>query len=351
MNNKQNRYAYIDFIRVFSICSVITLHCIYEYYNDSANKGQYFWVILGYVNELSRTGVPLFFMISGFLLLKNDIPDIKAFYKRRFSKILIPFIIYDVFYYIIFGLLNKKDISAGGFITELLNCGSAYHLWFIYSIMFLYLAIPIIKIITDKLSFNGMLALFILIIFQTTIKPFINTLADGRIYVYLAEDGMCGYLGYMLLGYILGHGRIPPKAEKALYTIGIASFVVFPTISMYSAKSGSGLLFNGGYFINHYLEAAALFVFCKNNAPKSIKSITATASVTMDVYFIHIAVLEATKKLICNMPPVQMIGIWIITVILFSFLYGFTKKEITKFLKGVYKYVKEINNTDSADTF
>lgn len=348
--NTKSHYSYIDFIRVFSICMVIILHCIYEHYNNLTNIEQKFRIMLGYVNELSRTGVPLFFMISGFLLLNGDIANIKAFYKKRILKIGIPFLIYDIFYYIFFCIFNKNSISITVFLKELINCGSAYHLWFIYSILFLYLIIPFIKIIIDKISFKTTLWLFSIIIFQTTIKPFINTIFNGYIYVYLTEDGILGYLGYMLLGYILGSHKFTLKIKGLIYITGIVFFAAIPIMNTHSAKTNGIFPFNGGYTINHYAEAAAIFLFYKNRIHNSNKCISAIAFITMDAYFIHVFILELLKKYSSwNIGPFTMIILWIILTILLSFSWGFMKNKLTVIFTGAYKYLKKTNNNNSID--
>ena len=71
--NSTSRHAYIDFLRVISILLVILLHCIGEYLFDPENIDRPLWVGTAYLNELCRVGVPLFFMMSGFLLLDKKI--------------------------------------------------------------------------------------------------------------------------------------------------------------------------------------------------------------------------------------------------------------------------------------
>ena len=119
LENKKH-YPYIDAVRVFAIIMVMVLHCIFEYYNDISNTQNTLWSILSYVNELTRTGVPLFFMISGFLLLNEDIKSISQFYKKRFLKVLVPFLIYDIFYYVVFSLANGKTLSFYIFLKEIM---------------------------------------------------------------------------------------------------------------------------------------------------------------------------------------------------------------------------------------
>jgi len=346
-NISEKHYGYVDFIRVFSMVMVILLHCFYMYYNDIGNAGKSFWFILSFVNELTRTGVPLFFMISGFLLLSNDIPDIKNFYKKRFSKILVPFLAYDVFYYLFFAYANKTPVSIVNFLKELINNGSAYHLWFIYSICFLYLMVPFVKMIVDKSSAKMLVLFLFVVIFQTTIRPFINTVGSGHFYLYLTEDGVCGYLGYMILGYILGKYKLSAKGKIIVYLLGAASFIIIPAVSMHHAITNGNFLFHGGYSINHYLEASAIFLLCKCVIKKDSKIISSMSKITFSVYFIHVFVLEVLKMYDWGTSPSSRTLLWFVITLVLSFLWGFTAKKITGIFKAVIKNIKKVNNSNS----
>ena len=325
---EEERYNYIDFIRVLAICMVIILHCISGYYNDASNYKSLLWKALGYVNELSRTGVPLFFMISGFLLLQGNMHSLKSFYKRRFLKICIPFLGYDIFYYTV---MHFPKLSVCEFIKELFNSGSAYHLWFIYSILFLYLIMPFIKFIIDKCNINMLVLFFVIVIFQNAIRPFINTVMQGKIYLYLSEEFMCGHLGYVILGYIIGKYNVSAKLRWTIYISGLIFFILTPMVSMYSASVGSGFLFHGGYSLNHYAEAAAIFLFFKEKLSGSSCCIPMQelSLATMDAYFIHVFILEELKKLEWNIRPYLAITIWIVLTVSLSFLWGIFRIKLS----------------------
>ncbi len=341
VQQEKSHYGYIDTIRAFSICMVIILHCICNYYSDLNNLGYPLWFCLGFVNELCRTGVPLFFMISGFLILKGDIGDTKTFYWKRLKKIGIPFVIYDIFYYVLYSIQNQHPISLFGFFYEFLNNGSAYHLWFMYSIMFLYLLAPFLKKIVDRCSIGMLWIFFLLTIFQTTIKPLINTIVSDHIYIYLTEDGICGYMGYMILGYILGKHTFSRKTEIFICILGLIAFVVFPCISMYNVKNGGEFLFHGGYTINHYLEAAAIFVFSKKMISTKGKFFSILASATMDAYFIHVFILERIQRISWNLSPAYTICMWAISTIFLSFLWGFLRIKIFYKKREGFKCLKK----------
>ena len=328
-----NRLNYVDFIRFFSIIMVITLHCICDYYVDSVNFNKKLWFLIGFVNELCRTGVPLFFMISGYLILRADIPDFGSFYRRRILKIGIPFLIYNAFYYTFFCLKNGVSISVAGLFKEFINCGSAYHLWFIYSIFFLYLIMPFVKIIVDNVGLKMLTVFFFFMIFQTTVKPFLNTIFGGGLYFYFAEDGMVGYLGYMILGYILGNFDLSTRVRRFIYILGCVFFVATPLASMRSAASGKEFLFIGGYSANHYAEAAAIFLLCKNKFSFKCSFLTLLSKLTFGAYFAHVFILELLKTVPIDTLPSVKISIWVIFTVILSFFWGFIEFKIIKLVK------------------
>ncbi|MBQ6998363.1 MAG: acyltransferase family protein [Clostridia bacterium] len=315
-------YKYIDFIRVFSIFMVILLHCICDYYADVANAGRNLWYVIGYANELARVAVPLFFMISGFLLLSKDITDIKAFYKKRILKIGIPFIAYDIFYYIYMTVQAGRDISVSGFFTELINCGSAYHLWFVYSILFIYLLMPFLQIIVKNCDAKKLIFLFLIAIFQTSIRPLINTFADGRFYLFLADDGITGYIGYVLLGYILGKYDLKKNTKRIIYALSIATFIITPLISMNRVLNTGDYLFLSGYSSNHYIEAAGIFIWCRDHLHKESKIITKLSHHSFSAYLIHVFFLEILKPIPLNLAPSSVMLLWFASVSVLSFAWS-----------------------------
>lgn len=339
---KKARYDYIDILRVFSICFVIVLHTIGDYFYAEHNYGSTLWWCLGFANELSRTGVPLFFMISGFLLLKRDIPDIKEFYKHRFTKICIPLVGYSIFYFAV-DCIQTGEVNIRNFFSGFLNSGYEYHLWFMYSLAFLYLMIPFVKMIIERCNTKMLIGVFLFVIFHTTLRPFVNTVFDGYISIYLNDDGICGYLGYVILGYILGTYDIPPLAKRLIYAATVISFVAFPVISMYwAAEKGTISMFNGGYFLNHYIEAAGIFLFFKEKVNIKIKFVSALSVLVMDAYFIHAFALDGVRSIAWNVSPSALIVVQVSLAIILSFLWAFIKNKsikCVKCVKGVYKNV------------
>ena len=66
----KKRYYYIDFLRIFSMLSVIFLHVVADLLR--VKYGSLEWHFSNLITSVISVAVPVFFMISGAMLLNND---------------------------------------------------------------------------------------------------------------------------------------------------------------------------------------------------------------------------------------------------------------------------------------
>lgn len=299
---KGARILWLDLLRVFACGCVVMLHSIGGYINNTGMYGTRSWYLCIGLNEVVRVGVPLFLMMSGYLLLRSEkSADIGAFYKKRLGRILLPFIVWDIVYFLYYHLTSGTTVSVGELLGELINNGSAYHLWFIYTLFAIYLVTPFLRMIIRSCSVEQLLWLFVLIAFPGTIRPFLNTLLP--VYIYLFEPIAEGYIAYFLLGYILGQTELKLNGRILIYTAGIAG-AAFGVWQNLSASSTAEILLpaNGGYAINHFLCAAAVFTafrygFCRLEGRRvGARAAASLSGVTYGVYLAHPLVLEIMHR-------------------------------------------------------
>lgn len=339
-NTQKIDIMYIHLLRIFAMCCVIILHCITVYFADANNFGSKLWVVYDIVNEIARKGVPLFFMISGYLALKSKgTLNFKEFYKKRLSKLILPFLVWDVLYYCFYRIDAGQTIFSTDFFAHLLWCGSACHLWFIYAIMMIYLVLPFFKMIVDKCSTLQIFWLFILSVFTTTIRPFINLVSP--VYFQLIEEGaLGGYIGWFILGYLLGNTDMKPGVRAIIYIGGIAGFClgVFGNYYICSVKEFD-LVFNKDNQINHYLVSAAIFVLFKNIRWSENKvfcmAVKYFSSLSFGIYFAHIMVLELFLKLPISLVPPVYNTVKFVFVLVVSTLFTAVVSK-TKYLKRLF---------------
>lgn len=155
----------IDILRTISILAVILVHTTtktleassYDLLNTS-------WTL--FLNQAARFAVPMFFMISGFVLELNYHlhESYLTYLKKRFSRIFIPYLFWSIIYYF-FVYYKGRDPN---FISALLRGDASYQLYFIPSLLIFYLLFPIIhkyyKVIGNRwiIISLGLIELFLL---------------------------------------------------------------------------------------------------------------------------------------------------------------------------------------------
>ena len=236
---EKERIVYLDVLRVLATFMVIMVHLGDAYIYDGATmtfgkESTWFAVLL-------RSSVPLFIIMSSILLLPIK-TDTTTFFKRRFTRVFIPFLIWSLIYVF---LPIPNEVTFGGpenaFTPSGMNVylynlmmiplnftASNIHFWFIYIILGIYLFMPIISPwikTASKKSLLFFLGLWCITLFFPYIRwyfPEIHGESDWNEFGMFYYFG--GYLGYVILGYFLHHyNRLRRSTSMAL---GAVFFVV-----------------------------------------------------------------------------------------------------------------------------
>lgn len=283
-----------DIVRLIASFMVVVIHS--EVIFLAANEKTTEWFLGMEISALCLISVPLFFMISGAgLLQKNRLSTAKQ-YKRRFLKQFIPFVCWSFLYLVARTVLGKTDMSFET-IVGLLREPAYYQFWFMYSLLAIYLLLPVLEIVIQnsskrRLEYILLIWLFFSV-FQPTLAAFYPILSlSPHIDLVLCE----GYIGFFLLGYYLReYGRkIPRKGTVWLMIIGIAAIVI-PAGLEYGIAADA----YKGYFFRTYLTpgvvlgAAGVFLFFQNSLWKVNRSTCCLSKLTLGVFYIHMLVLTA----------------------------------------------------------
>jgi|GEM_PF-1267285 len=152
MEEKGDRIFAIDFLRVIAILGVILIHSTSKSLgisNDDLVRIPWTFDL----DQAARFAVPLFFLLSGASLgvRYQHIESFKSYFKRRVSKIFIPYVVWSLFFYIVIHRDPIKTLFSLDYAKILLLDGSSeYHLYFIPALVFLYLLFPLLL---SKLTF------------------------------------------------------------------------------------------------------------------------------------------------------------------------------------------------------
>lgn len=267
------RILYFDIIRAVAIILIVFTHAWAQLTTNldfvttqnSWILTRHGWIIWQIFHLLNRDGVPLFAMLTGALMLGRSYPDISAFLKKKLPKFIMATLIaaalYGFLVHFLFGTSlkgNLHNIMTGA-------PAGAYHLWYMYMLIGLYISIPFLARMLTALS-QWELVLLILLSFALVTVP--TTLsADSFRFSYFSAYSFIiqTYALYALLGYWLhkynGLYGISLLARCLLFltlmaaTICIKYYLLYPatppaqldTISTYDSLyvyAGSVLLFS-----------------------------------------------------------------------------------------------------------
>jgi len=339
----ENRHAWIDLLRVVAIFQVILIHVSFPILFKSELPQSYL-LAANFYEAFSRAGVPIFFMISGYLLLGRKESTID-FLRKRFIRVGIPALVWTVTY-LIWQQEAYRDGSMGLFRIGLSMVKAIFgghieiHLWFIYVLLGLYLIIPILRVLV---SASPDILKYFLVLWLIA-NPFFSLLGrlsgetvDQSLRLLLVE----GYAGYMIIGYMLGQWSLSKRSAAISAVLFIASaFAIFTGTNYLTAQSGSldSFLYNYlGFPI--IIMSASMFLFFKwlGNLfdQRNTLFVRRVADTTFGIYLIHIFVIDGLRKgwfgfsLYSWMgPSSHMIPLTGLAVFVFSFIVVFAIKRL-----------------------
>lgn len=181
MEDKE-RIVFLDWLRVIACIMVMLIHSTEPFYlgNDGTLitcEANAFWSTI--IDSALRAAVPLYVMTSSYLLFPLK-TDTRSFFKRRFTRVGFPLLFWLLAYSFLPMVGNgfdSVDFAANAKHLLLNFPFTAGHLWFLYMILGIYLAMPIFSPWVSKLSKRGEKYFLVLWLF-TTLVPFFRKLAD-----------------------------------------------------------------------------------------------------------------------------------------------------------------------------
>lgn len=143
-----NKNIAITYLRALAAASIFACHILFisGYFKTSM------WL---------NTGVPLFFLISGFLMSKKNIlltnKGIFCYYGSRIKKLSLPYIVYILAVVVVLCLIQRPP-TLSSVIMYLIGCAGFTengvlglgHLWFITVLLICYFLTPLLQLLKDS---------------------------------------------------------------------------------------------------------------------------------------------------------------------------------------------------------
>ncbi|MCF0120376.1 MAG: acyltransferase family protein [Oscillospiraceae bacterium] len=334
---KREHFHYISVLRCLAIMFVVMVHSYSDYIVNTAYYGSASWFCMLVLNAFSRAGVPLFLMISGFLLLRSEkTRDIGAFYKKHLPRLVISLVFWSVVYYIFNCVFNSAPFSLGEMLKLFVNEGTSFHLWYMYTIIGVYLFAPFLKRIVDACTLRQLVLLTVIMCALRVIRTLFIDITP--IYVHITDAMFNAYIGYFLLGYILGRielGKHAAAISAALIAVGAGLSVLVN--HLYSCTDYIYLPFNSANSFNRYFVASGLFIlariiFTRENTVT--RACDRFSPLVFGVYLVHIIVRNTVTRYI-------MIDASPIAVVLYTFALTVIISSAVSFVLGRLPFIKK----------
>ena len=301
---KNRRYDY-DVLRVCSMLGVIYLHVA-----AGALRSLDYHALWNFSNLfacLSTPAVPLFFMMSGALLLKEEkTADLRLLFRKRIPKVLVPLLTFSAVTFLYSAIRGNATGAITG-LSHLLNTPASVPYWFLYALIPMYLISPMLKKMVDGLDgdhWNYMMALWVLLTLGLyTVRSFVPAEYELVFTEHwtLNLNMIGGYLGYFLLGAYLERWEKLPSRKILLSVIAVmlALSVLGTRWDTYT------LMYYSDRFTNYLtlftmILSAAIFLLaksCLRGRQKQGKLLPLLAGVSFPVYLIHPLAIGAGEKL------------------------------------------------------
>lgn len=164
----QNRNPAMDILRIVAVLCVISIHFFYHtgYYNTTAdNVPMYFATVL---RTLFSVCVPLFMILSGFLLCNKTL---KKGYYSGIRKTIIVYILVAIACIIYKSCNGSYTLTTLTFFTGIFDFSGANYSWYIEMYIGLFLIIPFLNIIYKNLDSRKQKNILLITLIAITILP------------------------------------------------------------------------------------------------------------------------------------------------------------------------------------
>lgn len=298
----EDQLIYVKVVRSFALMVIVTLHVafplIYLYQRIDYSD----WWIANNFYILGKIGSPLFTMVSGLLLLNptKDQP-LSLFFKKRFLKVLLPFLAWSTIY--LFWRIEARGeyFSPWQIMVLYLEGPVYYHLWFIQMILGLYLATPILRVYIRHANRENLTYFLIVWLVTVAILPMTKRFLSFEVGIDVVVT--TGYIGFFVLGHYLRDVTLTRRQiiPVLLTVVAALLFTQYITYALtIRTEGGYDNFFVANDSLNLIAVAIGLFLFFKTidygylfqQLPLLEKPITWISSCSLGIYFVHVLIIE-----------------------------------------------------------
>lgn len=218
----KNKLIEIDFMRAICCILVIIIHVTAAFWYTFKTSTIPYKVVIN-LNSLSKFAVPSFVFISGFVLYyvyQNKKIETLIFYKKRLSKVFVPYFIWSVLYITVNYLAFERPIDIKSLIYYFSLGKANYHLYYMCLILQFYLLFPLL-IKAFQAFENHLVSTILFFVLNFSFIRYVKLPFSDRIFIY--------YIMFFILGFYLADLKNKDFKIKKIVTLLVTGIYLIVT--------------------------------------------------------------------------------------------------------------------------
>ena len=315
-----------------------------------------FWIELA-ISVFCKFSVPLFFMITGALMLQKETRSYRDLFVNKILKTMLILLIWSFAAYRFQVHSGETWSAVDNFFRRFFTTNWNYSHWYLYAHIAVLLSLPILQKIAKALSDKEFVYMFTLAIVYLCVLPVVQYILWKEQFTINGDfkiDWICSQIFlYPLLGYFLYHREIVWNKTKLLllWIINIGTILLSSYLTYYRAEVTGVLsepqsqLFHPTFSI---INAVTIFVTCQHVAKHiSIKQfgrrvIESIGGATFGIYLMHLFLLNIFRKVSVLSAFLTLTKWPMLNAMLYCLFVFFVGYCITMIWKGVMAILKAV---------
>ncbi|KAB2332248.1 acyltransferase [Cytobacillus depressus] len=364
----------LDLAKAFAIFGVLAVHSSSTGLEGTSTHS-FMYFIYNFFNVFGKLGTPTFIFLSSFVLFYSynnkpiDWESLKRFYKKRFTYILIPYLVFSIIYYVMnmyfyygFDDLGRQGVN----FLKLLATGQAYtHLYFVFINVQFYLIFPIVLIVFKRFPLIRKWSIPLGFIIQWTWvilnSKYFHITEKGSIslsyFMFYFAGAFCGIYYFRMKEWMKNWRKSIFLLGGVLFLYGFISctYVLIMYFTRTEQISLSNMIYEFSWSGNALFASLSILLLA-NFAKESFKFrakkiLTEFGAVSFGIYLIHPLFLFFLRKMLPGGTPVLFHGWQVATfVIMFigswgivRFTYNYIPHSWILFGKGKSTRLKKVS--------
>lgn len=321
--NKRN--ANLDLIKCVACISVVGLHAV-----GMTNYTIYY---------LCDCGVPLFFMVNGYLLLSREKIDY-SYVFRKILHILKVVVLWNLVITVPVFLFRHKLVNPLRLSFEsLLQKGYLWHFWFFGALIIIYLLLPLLHdFLGGKILHHKIICLVLMC--ACLVMNILSMTKGYPLHMFIPQPlRLWTWLFYFLMGGLISY--VPPKTHQFPAAFHVLLLVLFTIINNVAEKRIGLYLINSRlaeYFyddLTSILWYMLLFTFLLRIPLKDspAAAVSCLSSLTMGIFIVHPILLALLNTIYVPAGAFSVLAFWmLITFISLAITFIISRIPVVKHL-------------------